>query len=94
MYAASLVSRFMESPKNSHWKMEKQILRYVAGTLNFGLWYTKYDSNQLYGYTNSDFAGILDDKKSTSRHVFQLGMNLISWASKKQPIVSISSVET
>jgi hypothetical protein len=65
MYAASLVSRFMESPKDSHWKKSKRILRYVAGTLNFGLWYTKSDSNQLYGYTDSDFAGNLDDRKST-----------------------------
>jgi hypothetical protein len=93
MYAASLVSIFMESPKDSHWKMAKQILRYVAGTLNFGLWYTKYDSNQLSGYTDSDFAGSLDEMKSTSGQVFQLGSNLISWASKKQPIVSISSIE-
>jgi hypothetical protein len=80
MYATSLVSRFMESPKDSHWKMEKRILRYVAGTLKFGLWYTKSDSNQLSSYTDSDFAGSLDDRKSTSGHVFQLGTNLISWA--------------
>jgi hypothetical protein len=93
MYAASLVSRFMESPKDSHWKMVKRILRYVAGTLNFLLWYTKSYSNQLSGYTDSDFAGSLDDRKSTSGHVFQLGTNLISWASKKKPIVSISSTE-
>jgi hypothetical protein len=93
MYASSLVSRFMESPKYSHWKMVKRILRYVAGTLNSGLWYTKSDTNQLSSYTDSDFAGSLDDRKSTSGHVFQLGMNLISWASKKQPIVSISSIE-
>jgi hypothetical protein len=83
MYAASLVSRFMESPKDSHWKMLKRILRYVVGTLNFGLWYTKYDSNQLSGYTESDFAGNLDDRKSTSGHAFHLGSNLISWALKK-----------
>jgi hypothetical protein len=93
MYATILVFRFMESPKYSHWKMAKRILRYVAGTLNFVLWYTKYDSNQLSGYIDSDFEGSLDDKKSTSGHVFQLGTNLISWASKKQPIVSISSAE-
>jgi hypothetical protein len=93
MYATSLVSRFMESPKDSHWKMEKQILRYVAGTLNFSLWYTKSDSNQLSSYTDSDFVGSLDDRKHTSGHFFQLGTNLISWASKKQPIVSISSAE-
>jgi hypothetical protein len=93
MYAANLVSRFMESPKDSHWKMAKRIPRYVAGTLNFGLWYTKSNSNQLSRYTDSDFAGSLDDMKITSGHVFQLGMNLISWASKKQPIVSISYAE-
>jgi hypothetical protein len=57
--------------------MAKQILRYVAGTLNFGLWYTQSDDNHLSGYTNSDFADNLDDKKSTSGHVFHLGTNLI-----------------
>ena len=68
-------------------------MRYVAGTLHFGLWYTTSDCNQLSGYTDSDFAGSLDDRKSTSGYVFQLGTNLILWASKKQPIVSISSAE-
>ena len=68
-------------------------MRYVTGTLNFGLWYTKSDSNQLSGYTDNDFAGILDDRKSASGHVFRLGSNLISWASKKKPIVSISSAK-
>jgi hypothetical protein len=66
MYAASLVSKYTESPKDSHWKMVKRILKYVAGTLNFVLWYTKSDNNQLSCYTNSDFAGSLDDRKSTS----------------------------
>jgi hypothetical protein len=83
MYAANLVSRFMESPKDSHWKMAKRILRYVVGTLNFVLWYTKFDSIQLSGYTDSDFVGSLYDRKSTFGHVFQLGTSLISWVSKK-----------
>jgi hypothetical protein len=93
MYEANLVFKFMESLKDSHWKMAKRILKYVVGTLNFGLWYTKSDSNKVFGYTDSDFAGNLEDRKSTSGHVFQLGTNLISWASKKQPIASISSAE-
>jgi hypothetical protein len=78
MYATNLVSRFMESPKDSHWKMAKRILRYVVGTLNFGLWYTQFDDNHLSGYTDSDFAGSLDDRKNTLGHVFHLGKNLIS----------------
>ena len=93
MYATSLVSRFMESSKDSHSKMAKRILRYVAGTLNFVLWYTQSDDYHLSGYTDSDFLGILDDRKSTSRHAFHLGMNLISWESKKHPIVSIYFTE-
>jgi hypothetical protein len=84
MYATSLVSRFMESPKDSHWKMAKRILGYIAGTLNFDLWYTKSDSNQISSYTDIDFTGNLDDRKSTSGHAFHPGSNLISWASKKQ----------
>lgn len=59
MYATSFVSIFMKSPKDSHWKMVKRILRYVAGTLNFGLWYTQFDANHLFGYTDSDFVGRL-----------------------------------
>jgi hypothetical protein len=89
MYAAILVSGYMESPKDSHWKMVKQILRYVAGTLNFGLWYTQSDDNHLSGHTDSDFASNLDDRKRTSGHVFHLGTNLISWASKKKPTVHL-----
>jgi hypothetical protein len=93
MYATDFVSWFMESPKVSHWKMEKTILRYVVGTLNFGLWYTKFANNHLFGYTDSDFVGNLDDWKNSSWYAFHLGTNLISWASKKQTIVSISSAE-
>jgi hypothetical protein len=93
MYAIGSISRFMESPKDSHWKMEKRIMRYVDGTLNFGLWYTQFVDNHLFVYTNNDFAGILDDRNSTSGYDFHLGMNLISWASKKYPIISICSAE-
>jgi hypothetical protein len=78
MYAADYVSRFMESPKDSHWKMEKMILRYVVGTLNFVLWYTQSDDSHLSDYIENDFAGSLDERKSTSGHAFYLGTNLIS----------------
>ena len=50
MYAVSLISRFMESPKYSHWNVGKRILRYVAGTLGYGLWYTHTPDNTLTGY--------------------------------------------
>jgi hypothetical protein len=92
-YATSYISRFMESPKYSHWKVGKRILRYIAGTTTYGLWYTASADSMLTGYTDSDYAGSIDDRKSTSGYAFLFGKNLISWASKKQPIVSISSAE-
>jgi hypothetical protein len=49
----------MESPKDSHCKVGKRILRYVAGTLNYGLWYTTFKDYSLEGYTNNDFVGTL-----------------------------------
>jgi hypothetical protein len=93
MYATNFVSRFRESLKDSHWKMAKRIMKYVVGTLNFCLWYTQSEDNNLSSYTNNDFVVNLDDRKTTSWYAFHLGTNLISWASKKQPIVSIFFAE-
>ena len=70
-------------------KLEKIILRYVAGTLGYGLWYTHSPDNTLIGYVLSDFARSIDDRKSTFGYAFHLGTNMISWASKKQPIFSM-----
>ena len=65
----------------------------MARTITHGLWYTTSTHTTLVGYTNNDFAGDLNERKSTSRYVFLFGKNLISWASKKQPIVSLSLAE-
>eukprot|EP00253_Pinus_taeda_P011602 PITA_11602 len=93
MYAVSLVSRFMETPKKTHWQAAKRILRYVNGTKQYGVLYTTTDDFRLVGYTDSDWAGNVDGRKSMSGYVFHLGSGVISWASKKQPIVSLSTAE-
>jgi hypothetical protein len=77
MYATNFVLRFMESPKVSHWKMTKRILRYVAGTLNFGLSYVQFEDNHPSGYIDIDFVGNLDGWKSTPGYAFHLGTNMI-----------------
>jgi hypothetical protein len=59
----------------------------------YGILYSNTSNDFLVGYTDSDFAGSMDDRKSTSGYVFHLGSGVISWASKKQPIVTISSTE-
>eukprot|EP00253_Pinus_taeda_P017076 PITA_17076 len=93
MYAVNLVSRFMQTPKETHWQEAKMILRYVNGTKQCGVFYIATDDFRLVGYTVSDWAGSVDDKKSTSGYVFHLGSGAISWASKKKRIVSLSKVE-
>eukprot|EP00253_Pinus_taeda_P018863 PITA_18863 len=93
MFVVSLISRFMERPKEAHWQGEKRILRYVKGTKRFGILYTVSESSDLVGYTDSDCAGSVDDRKSTSGYLFHMGSGAISWASKKQPIVALSTAE-
>ena len=66
MHVVSLISRFMEKPKEAHCQAAKRILRYVKGTKRFGILYTTSENSELVGYTDSDWAGNVDDQKSTS----------------------------
>ena len=94
MYAVSLISRYMESPTETHLLAAKRILRYLQGTKDFGLLYkTSEKSSKLVGFTDSDYAGDQDDRRSTSGYVFMLGTGAVSWSSKKQPIVTLSTTE-
>ena len=93
MYAVSVISRFMDSPKNTHWQEGKRILRYIVGTLNYGIMYSSSNDFQLVGYTDSDFAGSIDDRKRTFGYACHLGICIVAWASKKQPMVTISSAK-
>jgi hypothetical protein len=68
-------------------------LRHVAGTVDYGLWYPSESKSFLVGFTDSDFAGSIDDRKNTSGYAFKYGSSLISWASRKQPVVTLSSAE-
>lgn len=73
MFDVSLISRFMESPKDSHWQTGKRILRYVVGTIDYGLWYPSDSESSLVGFTDSDFARSIDDGKSTFGYAFKYG---------------------
>ena len=93
MYVVSLISRYMENPKEIHLLAAKRIFRYLQGTADFGLLYKKGEHSDLMGFTDSDYAGDQDDRKSTSGYVFMLGTGAVSWSSKKQPIVTLSTTE-
>ncbi|MCH80155.1 copia-type polyprotein [Trifolium medium] len=94
MFAVNLIARFMEHPVESHMVAAKRILRYIRGTLDLGILYKKRkQSTELIAYSDSDYGGDRDDRKSTSGYVFMLGTGAISWSSRKQPIVTLSTTE-
>jgi len=92
-YSVGYVSRFMEAPTAEHLVAVKRVLRYVAGTLQFGCCYRRKKEAQLVGYSDSDLAGDIDTRKSTTGVVFFLGGNVITWQSQKQRVVALSSCE-
>lgn len=92
-YAVNKVSQFMHSPSTVHWGAVKRILRYLNGTLSHGLVLKPVSTFVLNAYSDADWAGSLDDRKSTSGFCVYLGPNILSWGSKKQATVSRSSTE-
>jgi hypothetical protein len=93
LYGVSLISRFMETPKEFHWKAGKIILRYVNGTKLFGIMHSSLEYFRLVGYTDNDCGVNIDDRKSTFGYTFHFGIGIVSWESRKQSIVTLSSTE-
>src|SRR4051812_25475157 len=93
MLSVGMCARFQAAPKESHVVAVKRIFRYLVHTPNFGLWYPKGSSFNLIGYTDSDWAGDKVERKSTSGGCQFLGRSLVSWSSKKQNCVSLSTTE-
>ena len=91
--AVGMLSKFMQRPGKEHWVGIKRVLRYVQSTLNYGLVFRQSDAFRLQAYSDSDWAGCKDTRKSTSGLVCRLGNCTISWRSKKQPIVALSTTE-
>ncbi|KAJ9547379.1 hypothetical protein OSB04_019922 [Centaurea solstitialis] len=93
MYSTCLCARYQAEPKESHLTAVKRIFRYLKGTPNLGLWYSKDSGFDLTAYSDSDFAGCKIDRKSTTGGCHLLGGKLVSWTSKKQNSVSTSTAE-
>ncbi|KAM1630317.1 hypothetical protein ACFX2K_018465 [Malus domestica] len=92
-YAVGVMSRYMQNPKKPHLEAVRRILRYVKSTIDYGLLYKKGEDCKLVGYCDADYAGDHDTRRSTTGYVFKLGSETISWCSKRQPTVSLSTTE-
>lgn len=93
IFSVSVLSRYIYSPTKQHLGVGKRVLRYVARTVDFGIWYSKDADFSVIGYSDSDWVGSIDDKKSTFGNVFILGSGAILWCSKKEDVVALSSPE-
>ncbi|KAG6617012.1 Integrase catalytic core protein [Phytophthora cinnamomi] len=92
-FAVGYVSRFMENPQVEHWIAVKRIFRYLQGTKSYGIRFSPGKDIDFQGYSDADWAGDLSDRKSTSGYLFQVAGGPISWGSKKQSSVSLSTSE-
>ena len=93
--AVGELSKFMSKPGKEHWSGIKRILRYIKGTLDYGLQFEAIGNGKisLTGYADADWGGDLINRKSTSGYAFKLGSSTISWRSKRQSVVALSSTE-
>jgi len=92
-FAVNRVCQFMHAPTDSHWATVKRILRYLRGTASYGLHITRNSSFALHGFTDADWAGSVEDRKSTGGYLVFFGQTPISWKSGKQRTVARSSTE-
>ncbi|XP_075640328.1 secreted RxLR effector protein 161-like [Castanea sativa] len=92
-FSVGVCSRFQSSLKVSHLNAVKRIIKYVSGTCDYGLFYSKESNLSLARFSKSDWACNADDRKSTTGGCLCVGVNLVAWMSKKQNSVSLSTAE-
>lgn len=92
-FAVTRLSKYNAQPSNAHWDYAKYVLRYLQGTKNYRLRYQGASNDGLLSYSDSDYAEDRDDRHSTTGFVFLMAGGAISWASRRQPTISVSSTE-
>lgn len=93
-FSVNKVCQFLHTPTTVHWAAVKRILRYLKHTVDLGLKISRSSSLLVSGYSDADWAGCLDDRRSTGGFAVFLGTNLVSWSAHKQATVSRSSTES
>lgn len=92
-FAVNDVSRFNSNYNMAHWQAVKRIFRYLRGTIDYKLHYTKGGNDGIVGYCDADYASDLGERRSCTGYVFKLSNAAITWYSKRQPTVALSTTE-
>ena len=93
VFSVGVCARFQTAPKESHLTAVKWIIRYINGTFDYEIWHSGDSNECLAEYSDADWVGCIDDRKSTSNGCFYLGNNLVSWMSKKQNSICLSTAK-
>ena len=88
-YSISILSQFMAKPHENHWKVVKRFIRYLTRIVDFGIEYNNHLNVELTCYSYSNWEGDLDDIKPAAEYAFSIGSRIMSWSTKKPPIVSL-----
>ena len=92
-FAVNRVCQYLQAPRDTHWSAVKRILRYIRFTLSYGLHIRPNPSGIISAYSDADWAGSPDDRRSTGGYAVFFGSTLIAWSARKQATVSRSSTE-
>lgn len=92
-YVVGMVSRYLDKHNEQHWNAVKRIMRYLSHTKHLGIMYSKCKDLNLVGFSDSDYASDIDTRRSTSGYIFKLSNGPITWMSKRQACVSLSTAE-
>ncbi|XP_048447412.1 secreted RxLR effector protein 161-like [Pyrus x bretschneideri] len=92
-HVVSTVSRYQSNPGQAHWQTVKRIMRYLQGTKDLALFY-QGGNMKLRGYSDANWASDRDERKPTSSYAFVLGGGIVSWCSKKQTCIALSTMES
>ncbi|XP_062103976.1 secreted RxLR effector protein 161-like [Humulus lupulus] len=94
-YAISVLSKYMANPRKEHWEAMKWVFRYLLGSTEMGLKFTKkLNCTLIEGYNDADYAGDRDNRKSTSAYFFLVEGNCVSWIVQLQPVVALSTTKS
>uniref|UniRef100_A0A2N9I7X4 Integrase catalytic domain-containing protein n=1 Tax=Fagus sylvatica TaxID=28930 RepID=A0A2N9I7X4_FAGSY len=92
-FAVGMLGRYQSDPGLDHWRAAKKVMRYLQGTKDYMLMYRRTNNLEVIGYSDSDFAGCIDSRKSTSGYIFMMASGAVSWRSAKQTLIATSTME-
>jgi hypothetical protein len=92
-FAVGSLGKFSAAPRLQHWNAAKHVLHYVKATLDYGITFGNKAMSDLHGYCDADWAGDVDTRRSATGYVFKIAGGAVSWSSKRQPTVALSTTE-